>query len=150
MITIIDNKEQQIDSSQLKAEVMASNKKVEIASQTNYFMWLTLVEFIVILYLLVRLNKSNKRDLSEKERLKRKAKEGEIDFSNTLDSAFNAQKIYKELKRACHPDRFPKEQFPEKNAIADKLSQEIGENKYNIKRLQELKEEAIKDLEVNL
>lgn len=71
----------------------------------------------------------------------------EIDFKNIVKSAFHAKALYDELKIKCHPDRFPTD--PQKNAIAERLFQEIAKNKNNIKRLNELKEEAIQTLNIN-
>ena len=63
-----------------------------------------------------------------------------------INSSFNSQQLYDELKKKCHPDRFPNDN--DKNSIAIKLFQEISENKNNSKRLSEIKEVAEKKLQI--
>ena len=70
-----------------------------------------------------------------------------VDFDNIFDSSFHSVELYNELKVKCHPDRFPMDK--EKNKMADMLFQEVSKNKYNVKRLLELKEQAMRDLDIN-
>ncbi len=63
-----------------------------------------------------------------------------------INSSFNSQQLYDELKKKCHPDRFPNDN--DKNSIAINLFQEISENKNNSKRLLELKEIAEQKLQI--
>jgi len=71
-----------------------------------------------------------------------------IDFDNIINSSFNSNEVYNELKVKCHPDRFPNDDV--KNTIAENLFQEITKNKNNIKRLLELKEKAKQELNINI
>ncbi|MFM2196206.1 MAG: hypothetical protein RL092_1806 [Bacteroidota bacterium] len=111
----------------------------------NWWMWLALIEFVVIVFLL--LNKRGKPNNTAKRRFKEDALDQDIDFDNIINSSFNSAHLYDELKVKCHPDRFPTDM--EKNAIAVTLFQEISKNRNNVKRLLELKEEAIQKLNIN-
>lgn len=111
----------------------------------NWWMWLALVEFIVIVFLLFK--KRVKSEDTAKRRFKKEALGQDVDFDNIIDSSFNSADLYDELKVKCHPDRFPMDM--EKNAIAVGLFQEISKNRNNVKRLLELKEEAIQKLNIN-
>jgi len=120
-------------------------RKVEKGESINWWMWIAVVQFLIIIYLIIkdRLNSKN----TEKLRFKNESLAKDIDFDNIINSSFNSTKLYDELKVKCHPDRFPIDD--EKNIIADKIFQEITKNKTNIKRLIELKEEAQKKLDLN-
>jgi len=111
----------------------------------NWWMWLAFVEFIIIIFLLFK--KRVKSEGTAKRRFKKEALGQEVDFDNIIDSSFNSAHLYDELKVKCHPDRFPTDM--KKNAIAVGLFQEISKNRNNIKRLLELKEEAIQKLNIN-
>ena len=119
---------------------------VENSASHNFWMWIAIAECIVIIILLsVRTAKTN----NTRRDVKRKVKnEGEIDFSNTLTSAFHAKELYDELKVKCHPDRFATDE--EKRALADNLISRIAENKNNYKRLVELRDEARQKLNINI
>ena len=67
----------------------------------------------------------------------------DIDYSNIFKSSFEATYLYNQLKVIYHPDRFI---LPEKKEIATKLFQEITQNKYNYKKLLEIKKIAEKEL----
>ena len=81
------------------------------------------------------------------QRFKNESMNHEIDFNNTISSAFHAEELYDELKVKCHPDRFPMN--PEKSRTAEMFFQEITKNKHNMKRLLELKEQAKHELNIN-
>lgn len=135
-----------------------SNAKVvaETAAQSdaptlfqNLWFWIALAEFILLLVFFLLQFRKRKYVETEAERIKRKVmQEGEIDFGNTLKSAFHAQELYDELKVRCHPDRFPAD--AEKNRIATEIFQKIVENRSNYKKLMELKERAEQELEIRL
>ena len=102
-------------------------------------------EFVILLILVL-----SKKSLPKNERLQRFKNESmnhEIDFNNTISSAFHAEELYDELKVKCHPDRFPMN--PEKSRTAEMFFQEITKNKHNMKRLLELKEQAKHELNIN-
>ncbi len=111
------------------------------ASSTNWWMWVAILELVIIVVLLFVRNGNTK--FEDKEKLKDKSK-GPVDFTNIVNSGFKAQKLYDELKIKCHPDRFPSD--PEKNRMANDIFQEISKNKNNLKRLEELKAEATEKL----
>lgn len=121
---------------------------VQIFSETNesmcIWMWIAFAEFIAVIYLLLK-GKYN-RGASLDRNFKSESAKQEIDFSNIINSSFNSEKLYDELKAKCHPDRFSTDK--EKNLIAESIFQQITENKTNVKRLLELREEAIQELNI--
>jgi len=118
----------------------------ETAHSTNGWMWLAAAELGVITYLLIK-NRFKSKDI-EMKHFKNESLKEEVDFNNIINSSFHSTHLYDTLKVKCHPDRFPAD--PEKNAIAEKLFQEITKNQNNMKQLLELKEEAIQKLNINL
>lgn len=120
-------------------------KDIEIIEPVNCWMWLSIIELIIIIFLILVLFARKKNN--EISKIKKESLEQPVDFGHIIDSGFNANKLYDELKKKCHPDRFVTDK--EKNIIAEKLFQEISENKSNIKRLKELKLEAIEKLNIN-
>jgi|SRR5690554_1128638 len=122
------------------------NESMELSTGINWWLWIAIAEFVIIVYLVIKYATNKKETL--KQKLKKESLGQEIDFDNIIDSSFNSNEIYDKLKVRCHPDRFPNDL--EKNKIADDLFQEITKNKNNKKRLLELKEEAKEKLNVNL
>lgn len=113
----------------------------------NLWFWIALAEFLLLLAFILLQFRKRKHIETEVERIKRKVmQEGEIDFGNTLKSAFHAQELYDELKVRCHPDRFPAD--AEKNRIATEIFQKIVESRNNYKSLLELKARAEQELEI--
>lgn len=113
-------------------------------STINIWLWIAIIELIVILYLLFF--KASKNNSNKKQQFKEEAMKSNVDFSNIINSSFNVEPLYKELKMKCHPDRFPTDS--EKNKIAVDLFQEISRNKTDFKKLQQLKETAITQLNI--
>ncbi len=113
--------------------------------QINWWVWIAIIEFVFIVFLLIK-QKNNPKE-TFKQKLKKESLKEEIDFNNIINSSFNSKQLYDELKVKCHPDRFPNNE--EKNIIADKLFQEITKNKNNANRLIELKQEAKQKLNIN-
>ena len=109
---------------------------------TNWWMIISIVEFVVILLSFYRFN--NKRN-RVKQRIKN---EGDIDFANIVDSAFGAERMYKKLIRQCHPDRFAPDE--NKMAIANDITERLGKYKNDLKGLEMLKTEAINKLNINI
>lgn len=124
--------------------VPAVQETVEAAG-INWWMLIAVVEFILIIALLfLRKDKnSDKKTIYKEEALK-----GTVDFKNIVDSSFNATKLYGEMIRKCHPDRFIGDE--RKVEVANRLSAEISDNKNNIKRLEELRIEAREKLEIDI
>lgn len=129
----------------IKVASQAISKVTEANDNTNWWMWLAIVELGIIAYLILK--EKLKSKVTEKQQFKSESLKQDIDFNNIINSSFNSIKLYDELKVKCHPDRFPTDR--EKNIIAENLFQEISKNKTNVKRLLELKEEAIQKLNIN-
>ena len=123
----------------------AISKISESDESTNLWMWIALAELGIIAYLILK--EKFKSKVSSKQQFKSESLKQEIDFNNIINSSFNSEKLYDELKVKCHPDRFPTDK--EKNLIAESIFQQITKNKTNIKRLLELKDEAIQKLNIN-
>ena len=129
----------------IKVAGKAISKVTETNDNTNWWMWLAIVELGIIAYLILK--EKFKSKVTAKQQFKSESLKQDIDFNNIINSSFNSIKLYDELKVKCHPDRFPTDR--EKNIIAENLFQEISKNKTNVKRLLELKEEAIQKLNIN-
>lgn len=131
------------DSLEVTKEII--NKSFEPKEDINWWLWIAIAEFGIIAYLVLK--SQLKRNQSLKQKLKRESFDRDIDFDNIINSSFNSNEIYNELKVKCHPDKFPNDK--DKNETADNLFQEITKNKNNVKRLLELKKEATQKLNIN-
>lgn len=129
----------------IKVAGQTISKTAESGEHTNWWMWLAIAEFGIIAFLILK--EQLKPKDSAKQRFKNESLKQDIDFGNIINSSFNSIQLYDELKVKCHPDRFPTDK--EKNTIAENIFQEITKNKNNVKRLLELKEEAIQKLNIN-
>lgn len=119
----------------------------EQATQNGINVWMivALAELVIIIGLLI----SRKKSDDKRAELKRKIlAEGDIDIENTMNSMFNAEPLYKELIRKCHPDRFAPDEA--KMAAASELSMRITKNKHDRKALEALRQEAINKLNINI
>lgn len=123
----------------------AISKTAETGEHPNWWMWLAIAEFGIIAFLILK--EQLKPKDTAKQRFKNESLKQDIDFGNIINSSFNSIQLYDELRVKCHPDRFPTDK--EKNTIAENIFQEISKNKNNVKRLLELKEEAIQKLNIN-
>lgn len=116
-------------------------------TELSIWFWIALVELLIIAFLIFKPKKKDTElafgDLSKKKL--RNSKKSEIDMSNVLNSINSSKTLYKELSRACHPDRFVKSK---KQLIAEEIFQEISKSKRDFNKLIELKEKAIKDLNI--
>lgn len=130
MITLL-----QVDS--LATKILPA---VETKIHSNIWIWIAIAEAIVII--LLALAMSYKKSNFHKRKSEILAEQP--DFGNLFNSAFNAEPLYKELSRKCHPDRFAPD--AEKMAIADELFQRVTKNRNNIKALQQLKAEITQKL----
>ncbi len=120
---------------QIDSLAMTTSPIVANTIHSNIWMWVALSELVVIIILLsVIIYK--KSDIYGR---KAKILAEEPDFNNLFNSAFNAEPLYKELSRICHPDRFAPDE--KKMAVADDIFQRVSKNRNNIKVLQELKAE---------
>lgn len=105
--------------------------------------WITVPALVLLSFLLPR----KKKTTIAQQNFKTEALRQKVDFGNIINSSFHANSLYDELKVKCHPDRFPTDK--EKNQIAERLFQEITQNKTNINKLIKLKEQAEKLLDIN-
>ncbi|EIJ38117.1 hypothetical protein JoomaDRAFT_1097 [Galbibacter orientalis DSM 19592] len=131
-----------------------TNKEVEVLANTDidilpFWMWIAIGELIIIIALFLKL-KTKKKQLAfgglTKNKV-RKAKEVDVDMGDLMNSINNSKNLYKELSRSCHPDRFINSNKQKK---AEEIFQEISENKRNFKKLMELKQEAITELNIKI
>ena len=106
--------------------------------------WIAAAEFVILvssaIFLYVR---KRKQTVDIKKKV---MQEGNIDFSNTMMSAFHARELYDQLKVRCHPDRYPQDE--EKNRLAVELFQQVVQNKNNYKKLLDLKKIAEEKLQI--
>ena len=109
---------------------------------SNIWLWIALVEFCVIIALLYLPRRGRKRQNIKQDILSGE----EVDYNNLNESFFKAKPLYDVLKKKCHPDRFTN---PEKNKIATDLFQHIHQNRHDYKKLCNLRECAIKELNIN-
>lgn len=89
------------------------------------------------------------RDLfkaSERDKIREQILVEEIDFGNVVSSSLLAKKLYDELKKVCHPDRFLNEQDVIK---ANEIFQLVTQNKGDYNKLLSLKERIYSELPIN-
>ena len=129
----------------LKVAEQIISKTTGTGEPTSWWMWIAIAEFGVIAFLILK-QKFKPKD-SARQRFRDESLNQDIDFNNIINSSFNSTQLYDKLKVKCHPDRFPIDK--EKNSIAENLFQQITKNQNNVKRLLELKEEAIQKLNIN-
>jgi hypothetical protein len=106
-------------------------------------------ELVIILYLIIKARQV-KQDLKfsgiSRDKLKT-MKRSNIDMNNLMHSINNSKELYKQLSKACHPDRFINTEFEQK---ANDIFQEISKNKRDFNALSKLKERAKKELNINI
>ncbi|NCP52438.1 MAG: molecular chaperone DnaJ [Flavobacteriales bacterium] len=133
------------DTLQVAKETINKSITSESNEQINWWLWVAIIEFLVIIFLVLKQRIKPKDSI--KQKFKKESLGQEIDFNNIINSSFNSKQLYDELKVKCHPDLFPTDK--EKNIIAENIFQEITKNQNNAKRLIELKEEAKQKLNIN-
>lgn len=136
---------QQIKTDSTVTETIANTQQ----NAFSIWLWIAIAELFIIIFLIFKLRKKNSNlvfgDLP-KDKI-RNAKKSNIDMSNLMDSINGSKDLYKELSRSCHPDRFVNS---EKQQIAEKIFQEISKNKRDFKKLSELKQKAISELNIKI
>ncbi|MBK6902420.1 MAG: hypothetical protein IPH04_06325 [Saprospirales bacterium] len=65
-----------------------------------------------------------------------------IDMNNLMNSIHGSRELYKELSKACHPDKFIN---TDKHKIAEEIFQNISMDKRNYEKLLAHKERAKKN-----
>lgn len=131
------------DSLKVAKQTIKENS-IESNESINWWLWIAIIQFIIIVFLVIKLNL--KKNKSLKQKIKKESLGNLIDFDNIINSSFNSNEIYNELKVKCHPDRFPSD--VKKNLIAENLFQEITKNKNNIKQLLKLRERVKQELNI--
>ena len=142
----------QIEKDSISAGIMEQVTEVVTTQQEtvlSYWFWVALLEFVIIILFIYKTRKKNKiLDFSDVSKDKVKsAKTVDVDMANLMNSISGAKPLYKSLSRLCHPDRFIN---TDKQTIAENIFQQISNNKRNYKMLIELKERAIKELEIKI
>ena len=66
---------------------------------------------------------------------------------NLMNSINGSKDLYKQLSRICHPNRYINS---DKRQVTEEIFQEISKNKRDYKKLSELKQRAITELNINL
>ena len=132
-----------MDTLQTATKVIAQT--TQQVDSINWWMIIAIVEFVIVIFLLLSKVKRNDDKRRAKEQV---MAEGDIDIGPIIASFFGAESLYKELVRQCHPDKFVGDE--EKQAIAKDLAARLGENKHELKKLNELKKEAIEKLNINI
>jgi len=126
---------------------LATASKSESLLGSTWF-WIAIIEFSIIVLLLIRLKKK-KSDLAfsdlPKDKMKN-AKSSSIDMDNLMNSINGSRDLYKELSKACHPDKFVN---TEKQKIAEEIFQNISKDKRNFEKLLAHKERAKIELNIN-
>jgi hypothetical protein len=116
----------------------------------SIWFWIAIIEFFVVLFLITKLLTKKKLDFDfyglQKDKLKN-AKSTSIDMNDLMNNINGSKDLYKNLSRACHPDKFLNTDMYKK---AEEIFQEITLNKRNYKRLVELKNEAIRELQITI
>jgi preprotein translocase subunit SecF len=117
-------------------------------TNTSIWFWIVVIELVFITYLLFKLWKKNSKlkfnDATNAE--VHNAKKSDIDMDNLMNSINGSKDLYKELSRACHPDRFIN---TDKQKMAEDLFQEISKNRRDYEKLNALKQIAITNLNIN-
>ena len=101
--------------------------------------WLGVLIFSVFAGLVIIYILNRRKSATGLEALKRK----NIDMENVMLDIHRSRELYNELKVKCHPDRFI---GLEKMQQAEKIFQELSDNKHNYVKLLELKERINNEL----
>lgn len=110
----------------------------------DHWFYISLLEFGVILWLLLKKRKgSNDHRIDADKKAVSDAKKTEINMDNVINSIHLSEKLYKELSRKYHPDRFIGD---ERHGRAEELFQEISKNKRNYSELLRIREIASTEL----
>ncbi|MAZ72339.1 MAG: molecular chaperone DnaJ [Flavobacteriaceae bacterium] len=124
------------------------NSQLSLNDEFNWWIVFASIEFLLIVFLLIKLLKTNREQsvITNGFDELRKAKSNDIDMTNLMNSINSSRVLYKELSRKCHPDRFQDEMIKRK---ADIIFQDISRHKRDHTRLTELKQLAEKELNIN-
>ena len=119
-----------------------------IGNSISIWLCIAIIEFILIVWLLIKLKNQKKIMLDFSEMRKSDLRKSEdIDMNNLVNSIYHSKELYKELSKKCHPDRFANTC---KQEIAEDIFKRISKNKRNYEQLILIKEEAKSKLDLNL
>lgn len=104
---------------QIDSLALAKIGEGPIHGVSTIWMWVAIIEGCIILGSFIW--SSYKK--TTRCQIKSKVLQEDMDLNNIFNSAFNAEPLYKELTRICHPDRFAPDE--EKMRIADELFRRI-------------------------
>jgi hypothetical protein len=110
-------------------------------TNTQYLIFSLLLLLCSIFFFAFRMYRAKTRISAE---LKDEVLRQDVDFKNIINSSFHADKLWDEMRKKCHPDRFGGDEI--KMMLANELQTAINENKNNIKVLEELKMKAEQEL----
>jgi len=113
----------------------------------NWWLMISIVEFISIIILLIKLIIAKKKVCVKKNKIEtfEKPIHQDIDMDNLMNSISFSRGLYLELSKKCHPDKFQDKKMKSK---AERLFQKITINKRNYNELTALKELAVKELNI--
>ena len=132
---------------QIESGSLATLSQSESLLVSTWF-WIAIAEFLIIVLLVIKLKKKKPNqtfyDLPKDKIIN--AKSASIDMDNLMDSINGSRNLYKELSKACHPDKFIN---TEKQKIAEDIFQDISKDKRNYEKLLAHKERAKNELNIN-
>ena len=120
----------------IEQEILIEEITNSILDYHSFWFWFCLLEFIIILILLKKLGNSRPKNINN-EKLK-KFRNSQVNMDDLMMSINDSKKLYKELSRTYHPDRFVNN---DKQLIAEQLFKEVTKHKRDYKVLSELKKE---------
>ena len=136
---------------QILLQILNDSSKIIIAnsksgSPKNYWLWIAVGEFCMILFLLAKHFRKKKEFIDpEITEILKTAKNTDMNMDNLMDNINKSRGLYKRLSTKCHPDRFTNTEISDK---ANEIFQEITKSKRDYKRLLELK--TIAETELNI
>jgi hypothetical protein len=111
----------------------------------NKWLILSTIEFLIILFLFYRLKRNNDKSFIAREIKKSKGKQ--IDMNELMKDINLSKDLYKQLSRACHPDRFA---GTELEITANELFQEVQQSENNYAALCDLKKQIEEKLNLSI
>lgn len=111
----------------------------------NKWLILASIEFLLIILLILKLRKKRGIDNLDKEILKSKA--ASINMSDIMNDIHLAPSLYKQLSRACHPDRFAGTNL---ETTANELFQDVQQAENNYAKLCDLKKQSEQKLNLSI
>lgn len=122
--------------------LLSDNVTINSGEENSLWMYIAIALCLVIIGILLSRNDRK----SKRSELKKKIlSENSVDFSNVISSSFQAKALYDELKKKCHPDKYKDQKL---NSEATEIFQLLVKYKYDYNKLQELKDRAIKNLNI--